>query len=75
MSLIWRSILRLPKVSPRYPSTNISIKTLKVYAAVPTPVRISTIVNTFSPGLKVCTSPKPTVVTVMTVWNTESSTP
>jgi hypothetical protein len=47
--------------------------TPKVYAAVATPTRISKIVNTFSPEPNGRASPNPTVLTVMTVWNTASS--
>ena len=38
-----------------------------------TPTKISTIVNTFSPEPNGRASPKPTVLTVMTVWNKASS--
>ena len=74
MAPIRRSILRLPKVPSRYPSTRVSMPTPKVQAAVATPTRISTIVNTSAPEPNGRASPNPTVLTVMTLWNTASST-
>ena len=60
--------MRLPTKFSSSPSTTSCTVSVNVYSTVDTPVMIRMIVNHCSVLSKSCSSRKPTVVTVVTVW-------